>query len=111
MDQYCKLSPCNNCPYRKDAPLRHWSIEEFRDLLQREATQMGAVYGCHKKDGKVCTGWLINQDKQGFPSISLRLSLTRNNVTRDLLDKLHCKAPMFDTVQEMAETNYEELER
>lgn len=110
MSKYCKLSPCKNCPYRKDAPLRHWSIEEFKDLLAKECDYMGSVYSCHKKDGTVCTGWLMNQDKRNFPSIALRISLSKNKITRVLLDKLHCRTEMFDTVEEMCETNYPELE-
>jgi hypothetical protein len=106
---YCKTSPCNNCPYRKDAPLKHWSIEEFIDLLAKEKDHFGTVYNCHKNDGSVCIGWLMNQDKRRLPSIALRLSLSRNNITREYLDKLKCKSPMFDTVEEMCYTNYPEL--
>jgi hypothetical protein len=108
---YCKTSPCKNCPYRKDAPLRYWSIEEFIDLLEKEGDYMGSVYACHKKDETVCTGWLMNQDKRGFPSIALRLSLSRNKVTREFLDSLKCKSEMFDTVEEMCHENYPELKR
>lgn len=106
---YCRKQPCNNCPYRKDAPLGHWSIEEFKDLLEKESDYMGATYGCHKNDGHVCVGWLMNQDKRNFPSIALRLSLSRNKVTRKYLDSLTCKSEMFDTVEEMCEANFPEL--
>lgn len=102
----CKTSPCNNCPYRKDAPLRLWSIEEFKDLLANENDYMGATYGCHKQDGKLCTGWLMNQDQRRFPSIALRMFLSKNNVTREFLDSLKSEAPMFKTVKEMCEANY-----
>lgn len=107
--QYCKTSPCKNCPYRKDAPLRHWSIEEFKDLLAKEMDYFGSVYNCHKQDGTICTGWLMNQDKRRFPSIALRLSLSKNKIDRSILDKLHFKSEMYDTVEEMCYTNYPEL--
>lgn len=109
MKQFCKLSPCKNCPYRKGAPLRHWSIEEFKDLLAKERDYFGSLYGCHKQDDTTCTGWLMNQDKRGFPSIALRMSLSKNKINRDLLDNLRCKSEQYDTVEEMCFTNYPEL--
>lgn len=103
-------SPCNNCPYRVDAPLQFWHKEEFIKLLAQDKEQFGATYGCHKNNGTACIGWLMNQDKRNFPNINLRLLLSKHNVTREYLDKLSCDGEMFETIQEMAETNYEELE-
>lgn len=103
---YCKKSPCRSCPYRKDVKLAHWSIEEYKDLIKNENSDLGAIYGCHKKDGKICTGWIMNQDKNRFPSILLRLSLSRNNITREFLDKLKCRVAMYNTTLEMAKANY-----
>lgn len=101
--------PCNTCPYRMDVPLRHWSIEEFRKLLDNDQSQIGVVYRCHKKNGSACIGWLMNQEKNNFPSLALRISLIKHDVNRSYLDKLHCKAPMFETVKEMCQANYPEL--
>lgn len=106
---YCRKTPCNNCPYRIDAPLRHWSIQEFKDLLKNEATYFGTVYACHKKDGHVCVGWLMMQEKNNFPSIALRISLLHNKVDRKYLDSLKCKSELFETTREMCEENYPEL--
>jgi uncharacterized protein DUF6283 len=103
-------TPCKDCPYRTDAPLQKWSIEEFKDLLAHEHELMGTVYGCHKNNGTVCKGWLMDQDKRGFPSISLRIALSRHQVSRVYLDSLKCASPLFDSVSEMAEANYPELE-
>lgn len=55
-----KKSPCNTCPYRKDVTQQHWHKEEFEKLLTNENDFMGKVYGCHKKDGNVCVGWLMD---------------------------------------------------
>jgi hypothetical protein len=82
-------TPCNNCPYRKDAPLQHWSEDEFKDLIKNDGDYMGTVYGCHKNNGTVCVGWLINQDERGFPSIALRLKLSKDKVSHAYLNKLH----------------------
>ena len=105
----CKQSPCNNCPYRKDAPQQHWSIKEFKDLLDKDKEPMGAVYGCHKNDGTLCTGFVMDQDKRGIPSIMLRLNFSKNGVTVADLDQLNCKSELFDNIQEMAVANFPEL--
>lgn len=107
--QFHCTQPCNNCPYRKDAPLRHWSVEEYKDLLEKEQDVMGAVYGCHKNNGSVCVDWLMKQDDAGLPSIRLRLALSKEGVTREYMDKLHSPSPLFDSVEEMAKANYPEV--
>jgi len=103
---YCKKQPCPNCPYRKDAPLAHWSIEEFKDLISNEKSQFGDVYDCHKKDKTRCTGWLIMQRDNNYPSINLRLSLIKNQVPSEELDALNSPVPMYETIEEMAKANY-----
>lgn len=109
MPDFCKKSPCSNCPYRKDAPLKLWDVSEYEKLLASEHSQFGAIYGCHKNDGHICVGWLMKQDENRFPSISLRISLSKNNVTREYLDSLHCKAKLYPDVKSMIKANYPEL--
>jgi hypothetical protein len=109
--KYSKTKPCDNCPYRKDAPLKHWSIDEFKDLLKKDKDYFGTVYGCHKKDESVCIGWLMDQVKRDFPSIALRLSLSRNGISRTYLDSLSCSSEMFDTVKEMCIANFPSLKK
>lgn len=106
---FTKKSPCNNCPYRKDAPLKLWHKEEYEKLLRSENDQLGSIYGCHKKDGHTCVGWLMKQDENRFPSNMLRISLSRNNVTREYLDSLTCKSPLYKNVKEMVQANYPDL--
>ncbi len=106
---YGKTCPCATCPYQKSAKLQLWNKSEFVRLLEMEKDFMGTIYGCHKKDGSVCRGWLIDQDKRNFPSLSLRISLSKNNVNRKYLDSLQSEEPLFDTVEEMCLTNYPEL--
>lgn len=109
MKTFCKISPCNNCPYRLDAPLQHWSIEEFKDLIAKDNDCMGASYGCHKNDGTLCTGFVMDQDKRNIPSITLRIDFSRMGVTVKDLDKLKCKSKLFGSIKEMAIANYPEL--
>lgn len=108
-NKFCKTSPCNNCPYRKDAPLQHWAIEEFKDLIEADNSMMGKSYGCHKNDGTLCTGFVMDQDKRGIPSIKLRIDFSRMGVTVADLDKLKCKSKMFGSIKEMAVANFPEL--
>src|ERR1700753_611730 len=103
-------TPCNNCPYRKDAPLQKWSIKEFEDLLAADKLLFSPVYGCHKKNGTICKGCLMNQDERAFPNLSLRMELSRQKVVRKYLDSLKCKSERYATVEEMSIANYPELE-
>jgi hypothetical protein len=109
-DYTCK-APCKNCPYRKDAPLRLWDVKEYFDLLNSENDYFGEHYACHKKNGHTCVGWLMNQDERNLPSIALRMSLSKNGVTREYLDSLRFDVPRYETIQEMAFANYPALKR
>lgn len=102
-------SPCTTCPYRKDAKLRHWHKKEFETLMKSEKDYFGTVYACHKKNGSVCIGWLIMQDKNNLPSIALRIKLSTSKTTREYLDSLNCESEMFETTEEMIYENYHEL--
>ena len=51
----------------------------------------------------------MNQDKRRFPSIMLRMKISKEDISMAYFDKLKCKSPMFDTVQEMCKANYSEL--
>ena len=108
--RFSRKSPCKDCPYRKDAPLQKWDIEEFRNLLRQESDPVcGRVFGCHKKDDHACVGWLMDQDKRFLPSIALRMTLLKNKVTRLYLDALKCKSELYDSVEEMCIANYKKL--
>lgn len=105
---YGKKSPCNTCPYRRTSELRHWSVDEFKDLLKHDQSVLGTVYRCHKLDGNRCIGWLMDQDKRYLPSIALRLDLSKKGITRAYLDKLRSRVPLYDSVLEMCIANYPE---
>src|ERR1035437_6274972 len=102
-------TPCGNCPYRRDSPLQHWDKKEFEQLLQHDKEQFGKVYGCHKNNGTVCRGYLMNQEKRNLPNINLRLQLAEKNVTRKYLEGLKCKSEMFDTIEEMSLANFPDI--
>ena len=101
--------PCGNCPYRTDVPVRHWDKYEFEKLLNSETDQFGAVYNCHKNNGSICVGWLMKQDENRLPSISLRISLSKHGITRDYIDKLHSPVPLYKSVRQMIKANFPTL--
>jgi hypothetical protein len=101
-------SPCETCPYRKDVKLALWSVEEFKDLLEYEKSFMGTTYLCHKKNGSICVGFLMNQNERGLPSLALRMSLIdeREEIAEGYMNSLHCDAERFETVEEMCRANF-----
>lgn len=77
--------PCQSCPYRKDTPTMLWHRSEFENLLRQDANELGGhVFGCHKfrkqpsEEHRYCVGWLLDQQRRGYPSIQLRLSLIKD---------------------------------
>jgi hypothetical protein len=98
--------PCNNCPYRTDAPLKLWHKTEYIKLLDFEKDPIGTIYGCHKDNGSICVGWLIKQYENNFPSIALRLSLSRNNITREYLNSLHSPSPLYKNLETMIKKKF-----
>lgn len=106
---YHCTQPCSNCPYRTDAPLRLWHKLEYQKLLKLENSTWGTIYNCHKANGSICVGWLMKQEETRLPSIALRISLSKNEVTREYLEGLHSPAPLYKNVVEMIKANYPEL--
>lgn len=98
--------PCSNCPYRTDAPVKHWHRDEFKKVIESEQAVIGAVFNCHKDNGSVCVGWLIKQVENDLPSIGLRLSLSRHQVTREYLDSLASPAPLYKDIRAMIRANF-----
>lgn len=105
---YC-TKPCGSCPYRMDTPVQHWAKEEFEGVMENEASMIGKVYSCHKSNGSVCVGWLIDQVARDFPSIALRVSLRIHNVSREYLDKLKSPVALYASVRAMVRANYPEI--
>ena len=101
--------PCDNCPYRTDAPLKLWHKEEYEKLLRYEKSEMGTIYQCHKDNGSVCIGWLMKQKEQNFPSMYLRMSLIKNKISPEYLDSLSSPSPLYENVRAMIKANYRSI--
>lgn len=105
-------TPCENCPYRMDAPRRLWARAEFQDLLAAEQSELGKVYACHKQASLprnkrgFCAGWLLDQKRRNLPSIALRLALIRDPEAVAALDAVNADGlKMFPTVKAMCRAN------
>lgn len=104
---YTKISPCDNCPFRKDKPfpLPADRVEEIRDGLER------GEFPCHKttvdtEDGDRqetdkslhCAGALILLEKLEQPSQMMRICERIGLYDRT---KLKMDAPVYDTWPQM----------
>jgi len=119
----CKLlstEPCNNCPYRKDAPLRLWHYSEFLKLLENDVKGisnpnegLGQAYGCHKQNGNTCVGWLITQLKSDNPSLMARITAIRlqsGEFAENLKAAMAKDVDLYSSLKEMVIANYPEFE-
>jgi uncharacterized protein DUF6283 len=104
--------PCENCPYRMDAPRRLWHRSEFEGLLEAERSEFGRIYACHKqaslpsRERGFCAGWLLDQKNRGIPYLVLRIELSANAVNVAALEAVNADGlKMFRTVKAMCRAN------
>jgi len=104
--------PCENCPYRIDAPRRLWAAAEFENVLAKESEPLGTTFGCHKQaelprtERGLCAGWLLDQKKRGVPSIALRLELSTDAEALAAFEAVtNGGHPMFRSVASMCTAN------
>lgn len=98
-------TPCGDCPYRRDAPLGHWSPEEFIELERSDMDPTSPMYGCHKKDGTLCRGWLMDQRERDVPNLSLRMQMGMVRGFREVIASVHCPVPRWPSIRVMAQAN------
>jgi len=71
-------SPCNNCPWRKDAPMGYWHPKHFRDVWYDCQDDGLGLMLCHKSKAAkrpiICAGYALIV---GFDSIGLRISASK----------------------------------
>lgn len=109
VDIFACSQPCNNCPYRKDAPLKLWHKSEYEKLLKTEDKQFAPVYNCHKNNGSICIGWLMKQFENGCPNLTLRMVIISKKVGKEYFDSLNSPSPLYKNVKEMIRANYPRL--
>lgn len=104
--------PCENCPYRMDAPRRLWHRSEFERLLNAEQRELGSTYACHKQGDRpkaqrgFCAGWALDQKRRGIPSIAFRLILNSEPDARAAFEALSADGlELFPSVEAMCRAN------
>lgn len=111
-DRAHQITPCENCPYRIDAPRGYWHPEEFESVLAAEEREFGGIFACHKhkilpeeKRG-LCAGWLLDQKRRNLPSIMLRIKLGSDPSMLDAFEKVSDGGhAMFDSIESMCIAN------
>lgn len=107
--------PCPSCPYRRDVPSGVWEASEYDKLpAYDEATagQPPAVFFCHQRNGRLCSGWVGCHDMR--ESLGLRLALFMDVITGEDFDAAldyECKVELFDSGMEAAEHGRTDIER
>lgn len=77
-----KIAPCDNCPWRTDAPLRYWDDEHFRSIWSSCQDDGLALMLCHKSKPNEglelpCAGAIL---VVGFDAIGLRIAAIQGRV-------------------------------
>lgn len=77
--------PCDNCPWRKDAPRFHWDPQHFIDIWNRCQGDSLNLMLCHKSSelpadapDLICQGWVR---VLGFEAIGVRIAAMRGLVS------------------------------
>lgn len=105
------IAPCENCPYRRDAPIKHWDQREYLSVLKGEYSDLGTTFACHKQrdlppnQRGLCAGFLLDQKERDVPSIMLRLLLSTDQSARDAYERVHSDVPMYVDAIEMCRAN------
>lgn len=104
--------PCENCPYRKDAPLKHWHRTEYESVMAGEQSQMGTTFACHKQRDLpqerrgLCAGFLADQKERNVPSIALRLVLMQDEGARQAYENVDTSGlEMYPDAETMCRAN------
>lgn len=104
-------TPCNDCPWRKDAPPGHWHPDHFRDIYRTCQDDGVGLMLCHKaaalppgpkRDGLFCRGWVL---VMGGAAIGVRLALLRGIVSTGDLDPAPNGPDLYETFDAMMRAN------
>lgn len=103
--------PCENCPWRVDAPREHWDPQHFHDIANNCRDDGMHTMLCHKAnnmpggkdhpDAPVCQGWLR---VMGFNAIGVRLLATFGRIT---VAEVEDRSPpeLFESFEAMLKAN------
>jgi hypothetical protein len=105
--------PCDNCPWRKDAPTEYWHPDHFHDIWSRCQDDGMSMMLCHKSNalpeaerGSLpCQGWAR---VMGYESIGVRIAVLSGKLD-DAEVRDRDTAELYGTFAEMLEANRIEL--
>ena len=101
--------PCDNCPWRVDAPRDYWDPQHFVDIWKGCQDDGMHIMLCHKSNAAPkdkrheipCQGWIR---VMGFDAIGVRLLVMRNQATHaEVEDK--AGPELFPTFTAMMKAN------
>jgi Family of unknown function (DUF6283) len=101
--------PCNNCPWRRDAPREHWDPQHFRDIWTNcQDDGMNSML-CHKatalpaeeRNGLVCQGWIR---VMGCNAIGVRIASMTGKVSLEEIEDRE-GLDLFDSFEDMLRAN------
>jgi hypothetical protein len=107
--------PCDNCPWRVDAPRGYWDPQHFVDIWRNCQDDGTNVMLCHKSNALSedrrseipCQGWIR---VMGFDAIGVRILVMRGQATLEEVDDKDGPA-LFPTFAAMMRANKIRLPR
>ena len=101
--------PCENCPWRVDAPRGYWDPQHFVDIWRNCQDDGLNIMLCHKSNAAPkekrpeipCQGWIR---VMGFSAIGVRILVMRNQVTMEEVEDT-AGPELFPTFVKMMRAN------
>ena len=101
--------PCENCPWRVDAPRGYWDPQHFIDIFRNCQDDGLNIMLCHKSGALPkeqrpdipCQGWIR---VMGFNAIGVRILVMRNQVTMEEVEDT-AGPELFPTFVKMMRAN------
>jgi hypothetical protein len=101
--------PCDNCPWRRDAPREYWDPEHFVEIWRNCQDDGTHVMLCHKASRLreeqartlVCRGWV---QVLGFDAIGVRLAVMSGRISADDVPA-EGDAELYASFEEMMDAN------
>ena len=101
--------PCENCPWRVDAPRGYWDPQHFVDIWRNCKDDDMHIMLCHKatalpdseRDKLPCQGWIR---VMGFDAIGVRILVMRDQVTMEEVEDKD-GPELFSTFAKMMRAN------
>jgi hypothetical protein len=105
-------SPCSDCPYRTDTPVKKWHRSEFIRTLDADRLPFGDDFACHghvklpERERGWCAGWALDQKRRGVPSMRLRMRLIAEPGAGEAFGALSAEGvTLYPTVAAMCRAN------